>query len=200
MSFYLFFPAVLIVILHFLFHPVRVLGMDTSIFYMDEKYALAAFYGTIISFLVGYEVLKKINLKKGFLKWLDIAFGSFFIYLSFDEYFEIHEYINGLFKNSLIDNDLITSLANQSWIYSLSVLILLVFAMFFLKLKHSPAKSVKYIVLGIISFILVIIFEIIGSYTYGHHSYLYFVATEEGMEMIGLTMFLLSVLAENDEK
>ena len=44
--------ALVIVGLHLVFHPVRVLGMNTSIFYMDEKQNLAAFFTTVTGFLV----------------------------------------------------------------------------------------------------------------------------------------------------
>lgn len=63
------FVALTITMLHLLFHPIRVLGMDTSIFYMDEKYTLAAFFSTVTAFLVGYMSLTsirggKLNIKK----------------------------------------------------------------------------------------------------------------------------------------
>jgi hypothetical protein len=84
--------ALIVVALHFLFHPVRVLGMNTSIFYMDERLTLAAFYTTVVAFMVGFLTLININRLKGMKeRLLYSAYGMFFIYLAFDEYFEIHE-------------------------------------------------------------------------------------------------------------
>src|SRR5690606_28744914 len=97
-----FVTAIFIVILHLLFHPVRVLGMDTSIFYMDEKYTLAAFFSTVTAFLVGFLNLTKVeNVKNKTKRFVNTIYGLFFLTLAFDEYFEVHEYTNTLIKSSL---------------------------------------------------------------------------------------------------
>jgi hypothetical protein len=44
---------------------------------------------------------------------------------------------------------------------------------------------------------LVLVLELAGSGTYGKHIYLYFVAAEEGLEMMGMSFFLLAALLEN---
>jgi hypothetical protein len=73
--------AGLVIVLHFLFHPVRVLGMNTSIFYMDEKHTLAAFFVSTVAFLVGYLSLEKALFlssaklqKKNYRSWLWFVF------------------------------------------------------------------------------------------------------------------------------
>ena len=69
-----FLAAVVITILHFLFHPVRVLGMNTSIFYMDEKVTLTAFFTTVVSFLTGFLLVANRHLP--YQRWLDETFGQ----------------------------------------------------------------------------------------------------------------------------
>lgn len=77
LPFYL--TSLTIIVLHFLFHPVRVLGMNTSIFYMDEKYTLASFLMTVTAFLTGFFFLAFSKKgKKGIAKAADLATGIFF--------------------------------------------------------------------------------------------------------------------------
>lgn len=185
----------LIVILHLLFHPLRVLGMNTSIFYMDEKYTLAAFWTTTSAFLVGFLNLKQIYfLKTTKEKVVDLGYSIFFLLLSLDEYFEIHEYLNDVLKNHLQKNSLLGLLANFSWIFPLSIIIFLILLLLFWKIKTSQKKFKIPLFLGCLSFLLVLFFEFLGSATYGQNIYLYFVALEEGLEMIGLSFFLLETL------
>jgi len=192
--------AFIIVILHLLFHPVRVLGMDTSIFYMDEKYTLAAFFSTVTAFLIGYLALMNIGVGKSSVKRLaNIAYGLFFIGLAIDEYFEVHEYANTLVKAAITEDGLMKTLANLSWIFPLSLIILAVFTLLIIKMKHSLPKVRLPMILGILCFVIVLIFELLGSASYGKNIYVYFVAVEEGMEMIGTAFFLLSTLVETNK-
>ncbi len=189
--------ALVITVLHLLFHPVRVLGMDTSIFYMDEKYTLAAFFSTVAAFLVGFLALNNIGAKNPSLRWwANFAFGLFFIGLAFDEYFEVHEYTNSLIKASIKADGIIKTLVNLSWIFPLLFVILAVFFLFLIKLKQSKPEVRLPIIIGSFCFIVVLIFELLGSATYGRDIYVYFVAIEEGMEMAGISFFLLATLVE----
>ncbi len=190
--------AVFIVILHFLFHPYRVLDMDTSIFYMDEKYTLASFFTTVTAFLVGYLCLiKSFSTEKKLRDNLgNIGFGLFFLILSFDEYFEVHEYINTIIKSSFKKNGLFGVLSSISWVFSLFLVILVVFLLFIIKIKNTGKELRKPLIYGCFSFLFVMLFELMGSVTYGQNIYLYFVAIEEGMEMIGVSFFLLAALLE----
>ena len=73
----LFIVAAIIVLLHFLFHPVRLFGMDTSIFYMDEKITLTAWFTTVVYFFAAaIAFLSPRNLPR-------IGMGIFFLLLSF---------------------------------------------------------------------------------------------------------------------
>lgn len=190
--------AFCIVVFHLLFHSVRLLGMDTSIFYMDEKYTLASFFTTVIAFLVGYISLSCVypNIKIMREKIIEFGYGVFFLLLAFDEYFEVHEYINTLIKGYLHQGELMGLLANISWIFPLSVIVLCVFVLLFIKIFYSPMQIKIPMIVGCCCVITVLIFELLGSITYGQHIYVYFVAAEEGMEMMGVTWFLLASLIE----
>lgn len=200
--FSIFFIIVLLIVLfHLLFHPIRVFGMDTSIFYMDEKYTLAAYFSTITAFIIGFLALTNISKTKSKLNKLsDISFGLFFLILSFDEYFEVHEHTNTMIKNILKTDNLLASLAHLSWIFPLSIIIFFVFFLLIIKIKNSSKVVRLPFIFGCVSFGTVLIFEILGSSTYGQNIYLYYVAAEEGLEMIGVTFFLLGVLIENEKK
>lgn len=187
-----------IVCLHLLFHPVRVLGMDISIFYMDEKYTLAAFFSTVTSFLVGFLALTNIGRKKKRLHLItNLTYGLFFVVLAIDEYFEVHEYTNTLIKAGVTADGAIKTMVNLSWIFPLSLIILIVFWMFFVKLKNSNREVNTPILIGMGCFFVVLIFELLGSATYGRDIYVYLIAIEEGLEMIGTSFFLLATLIEN---
>ena len=189
--------ALIIVVLHLLFHPVRVLGMDTSIFYMDERYALAAFFSTITAFLVGYLALTNIiQVKTRLKKIADIAYGLFFIILAFDEYFEVHEYTNTVINSSLKEGGILKALSSFSWIFPLSLIIIAVFTLFILKIKWARIDIRKPLIIGSLCFLGVLIFELFGAATYGQDIFVYFVAIEEGFEMLGVSFFLLATLIE----
>ena len=201
-SIFLFFlsAAFLIVLFHFLFHPLRVLGMSTSIFYLDEQITLAAFYTIVTSFSIGFLCLKLIDKLKGRkekLFWS--ALGIFFWILSIDEYLEVHEYVNSLVKLWFEKGNLIGRLAHLSWTFPLFLVISSFFAIFvwgILNEKNSRVKSA--LIKGTVLFAIVLIFEILGAMTFGQHIYLYLIAVEEGAEMLGVAFFLLGALSKRE--
>lgn len=170
--------------------------MSTSIFYMDEQITLSAFYVIVTSFLTGFlclQTFSQLKTKKEKLFWGSL--GGFFLVLSMDEYFEIHEYINTLVKLSLKKGTLLSQLAHLSWIFPLFSIVFFFLVLFFWGIfneKHAQAKSA--LTLGTFFLGIVLIVEILGSLTFGQHIYLYFVAIEEGTEMIGTLLFLLAIL------
>lgn len=193
------FTSLTIVALHLLYHPIRVLGMDTSIFYMDEKYTLAAYLTTITAFLIGFLNLTQVFPYQKTLKrrLINLSFGFFFLFLSFDEYFEVHEHANTLVKASLASQEtLFATLANLSWIFPLSLLILIAFGLFIAKIILVQKLPRRLYILGSLAFALVLVFELLGSSTYGQNIYLYYVAIEEGLEMVGTSLFLYGTLLE----
>ena len=188
--------AFLIVLLHFLFHPVRVLGMSTSIFYLDEKVTLGALFSIVTSFLTGFwclMLIDKLKNQKEKLFWS--ALGVFFLILSIDEYLEIHEYVNTLVKLSFEKGNFIGQLARFSWIFPLFLVIISFFAIFLWGIANEKKSSVKSaLTAGTFFFMIVLVLEILGAMTFGKHIYLYLVALEEGAEMFGASLFLLAAL------
>ena len=192
--------AFLIILLHFLFHPIRVLGMDTSIFYLDEKTTLSAFYMIAVCSLTGFlclMIVDKLKNKKEKLFWS--ALGVFFWILSIDEYFEIHEHVNTLVKLILKKESFAGQLAHLSWIFPLLLVIVSFFGLFLWGIVHEKNFQVKSaLIKGTFLFVIVLIFEILGALTFGRHIYLYFCAVEEGSEMLGVAFFLLAVLNKRE--
>ena len=196
---YCLFVAVAICVFHLFFHPYRVLGMDTSIFYMDEKYTLAAFYSTVTSFLVGYIAFNNSPLISNKLtRTANSVFATFFLTLAIDEYFEVHEYINTLIKANFNHHGLVTKLSQTSWIFPLIIVIVAIFVMIMEKIKLSPSEARAAYVIGGCLFAVILIFELFGSVSYGNNIYLYLIAVEEGLEMISVAFFLLGVLIEKE--
>jgi RsiW-degrading membrane proteinase PrsW (M82 family) len=193
--------ALIITVLHFLYHPVRVLGMNTSIFYMDEKITLAAYFTTVVSFLTGFLfMISSLNIPKVGGKEIKIKdrlytlLGIFFIVLSIDEYFEIHEFVNQMIKDTFSGN-IIGNIANFSWVFPLIGIIIAIFILFALIFIKEKDKNIKIpLFLGIVCFLFVLILEPIGGSTFGNDIYVLFVGLEEGLEMLGGTFFLLSSL------
>jgi hypothetical protein len=197
--FFLFFTAALVIVgLHLLFHPIRVLDMDTSIFYMDEKYTLAAFFSTVTAFLVGWLALTNVSaIKSKFGRLASYAYGLFFMVLAFDEYFEVHEYINTVIKAGFKQEGILKTAANFSWVFPLALIILAVFALLVVKIRLVN-KTIRFpFIAGAFCFGLVLVLELAGSAAYGQDIYVYLIALEEGLEMTGVSFFLLAALVDN---
>lgn len=188
-----------VIILHFLFHPVRVLDMPTSIFYLDEEITIASFVTFITAFLVGYvhietamQIKDKVNQK------LTIVVGILFVLFSIDEYFELHEYTNTLVKGLLGNEGLIGQLANLSWIFSLFFVIIGAFSIFLwtIKKEENRYSRTAYMV-GSALFVVVLLLEVFGAANYGKNIYLVSVGIEEGGEMLAMTAFLMAAYNKN---
>ncbi len=207
--------AITTLALHFLFHDVRILGIEYSIFYLDEDKTIAALLTSSIaifsSLLFIYYLIKKesINLnnlkqnfnnKKNLFKYLIYSFVAFFfLFLAFDEYFSIHEYLNQVVKDSITTDSVFNNIERISWIIPLSVLILIALLGLTLLIiieKNSYIKN-SYI-FGIIAFILILVLEIIGGRLYGQSIYLVFVGIEEFLEIVGVTLFFNGIILKNE--
>jgi hypothetical protein len=125
----------------------------------------------------------------------------FFVALAVDEYFEIHEYVNTLIKEVLREDNFLGYLAHTSWVFPLAFIILLVFGLFVLKIVKEPCWEIRrFLWCGLASFFLVIVFEFLGAVSYGNDIYVLFVGIEEGLEMIGVSFFLLAVVMGNQTR
>ncbi|HRN86289.1 MAG TPA: hypothetical protein PK863_03110 [Candidatus Dojkabacteria bacterium] len=183
-----FLASFLTVLFHFLLHPLKVLNMSTSMFYMDEELTLASILTVSFAFYCGILALEYFLKSKklhDFL-WILIFWG-----LAIDEYFSIHEYLNDLFKKNFSGNNLLNELASLSWVFTLGIIFLLISLFIIREVIKERDKSVKLLqLLGIITYITVIGVEVIGGQTYGSTIYVLFVGIEEGLEMIGTVFFI----------
>lgn len=98
-------------------------------------------------------------------------------------------------KTILKEGTVMSNLSKLSWIFPLFVLVLFVFGMFIALIIREKRKAVRFpIMAGLICYALVLIFEICGAKAFGDDIYVTYVGLEEGLEMIGGSFFLLSVL------
>ncbi len=168
--------------------------MDTSIFYMDEQVTLSSFLTTVTAFLAGFIfILGAARLTKIRQQYYTFGIGLFFLTLAFDEYFEVHPYVNTLIKST--HGGALGYLAEISWVFPLFIFVVLVGVLFVLFIKNIKTRNVRMpFLIGMGCYMLVLILEIIGGNTYGQDIYIWFVGLEEGFEMIGGSLFLLSAL------
>jgi hypothetical protein len=190
----------LIILTHFLFHNKKILGMDTSLFYLDETITTGSFFSTITLFFTGYFFLQYgdqvKNKGKSFIYSIT---GLLFLALSLDEYFSIHEYLNFKVKHWIKFDGEFGPL-DSTWMVSLSFLILIVISVFIVLIKNETNKFAKYSYLtGLICFIIVLVFEVLGANNFEHLIYIFFTGIEEGLEMIGATFFLNGILLKQNE-
>lgn len=173
---------------HFLFHPARLLGMSTSLFYLDEEFTLGALLMFCLTFYCGILALELFFSTKQtkYLIWLAI-----FWTLSLDEYFSIHEYLNDLLKRFLDPENGLAQLASKSWVLTLGILFLIPAGYILYHLVREKDQRVRNLfLLGLCFYILILLIEGMGGQTYGKDIYIFFVGIEEGMEMIGTIFFI----------
>lgn len=186
--------AILIIMLHFSFHQTRVLGMHTSLFYLDEEITLGALYTSCLAFFAGLLNLE-LYLKKRIIKcigWV-IVFGS----IALDEYLSIHEFLNDFIKRTYAEGSFMSNLASTSWVLTIGLVFLLVALLILREIIKEKNKRIKsFMILGLLTYVLVITLELLGGQTYGKDIYLVFVGLEEGMEMIGTIFFIQAFLVK----
>ncbi len=185
-----------ITLLHFLFHPYRILGMDTSIFYMDEKVTLAAWFTSgvyLLAAVIGFLTLGAQKRIGTILSYAGMA--SFFLMLSLDEYFEIHEYVSTTLKGLVSAQSFLGSFVYFSWIFPLLVFIIFVFMSFAAIARRETHRQRQQLLwTGLLMYGAILVFEIVGGATYGHPIYVLMVGIEEGLEMLSATVFLRYVM------
>lgn len=188
--------AGIIVLLHFLFHPVRIWGWKTSVFYLDERYTFGAYYTMGVYFLTSFMAFlavlcAKIKREKLVLS----ALSFFFLILSMDEYFEVHEHMREVVQTGLAPESFMGKLTALSWVFPFFVGIALVFALISYYMWTEKNKRIKNLLtIGMILYILVLVLELTGGSFYGDYSYVWFVGFEEGFEMISAAVFLYAMM------
>lgn len=121
--------------------------------------------------------------------------AGLFFYLTFDEVFEIHEKITDFIsKEHLVD---LGWYDNPVFYWTLIFIPLIILAILFLinfikEIKDSLVS--EYFLLGLIFFVLVIIFEIIGGFL-SQTNFGYTIMTfEEIFELLGASFFLIALI------
>lgn len=193
-------PAILVVFLivlsHFLLHPVRILAMPTSIFYLDEQVTLAVFFTLFlcsVTFMYALQNLKYLNTQ--YEKFLQILFAFIFAGFAVDEYFEVHEYLNGYLKYELEDDSVLEELAEISWVLPLSVVLLFIIgALMMVVYRESVSKVRRSYIFGILCLIAVVVLEFSGANSFGQDIYVTYVGLEEGLEMLAISSFLNGII------
>lgn len=180
---------------HFLFHPVRVLGMNTSIFYLDERITLGAFWLSglaLLTALFSFLLIGELKGKKEKLMWL--GYGLFFLALSLDEYFEIHEVSRGYVAELVESVSGFGELWNLSWIFALIIPIIAVISLLIYTIYRVDTQYKSSMIVGLGCFITVLALELIGGNSYGLPIYVAFVGLEETLEMLGVSFFLIPTI------
>lgn len=205
---YFFGAIIIIALLHYTLMSEAVLGKPQSIFYMDEEITLASWFTSVLAFTTGYFFLRYSNeLRKVASKTstetkeglITLFTGIFFLLLSFDEYFSVHEYLNGLIKHNTVSDSIFNEIAEFSWMGPLSIIMLVVVWAFIQLIRIETFPDIKRsYVIGLLLFILVLILELTGGRLYGHWTYAWVVGLEETFEMFGIAMFLNGVLSKVD--
>ncbi len=180
----------IVLLTHFLFHSEQILSHDYSIFYLDEEFSVGSVFTTCIAFLTFvYSIKVAFNSSTIKRKLGYIAASSLFIYYAFEESFSFRDSVNTLLKDNV---NFLSEMAKFSWVFSLGIFVALFFAILLTLGLKEKRKIVKYsIFMGLLSFILVVLLELIGGRLYGISDwYIVVVGFEEFMEMIGLAFFL----------
>ena len=202
---FLFFITIIISILGLLrniFEYVLMFDYGTElldVFNLNEEQNIPAWYSSVILLLCGI-IIYLISLYKKSLKdkyhshwfWLSIIF----CYLSLDESISIHEDFKLRFlfnKNHILYND--------SWVIAFSILVGIFIFTYRRFLQNLPQKTRKmFIISGCIYICGSAGLEIVGSFTqefYGKASMIHalIVTAEEFLEMIGIVVFINTLLA-----
>lgn len=186
---------ILILVLHGILRDTIILNKSYSIFDIDRQVTFASHFGTVVSFTIGLLTLLTLSYfreKKD--KIINTIIGIFFIILSYDEIIEIHEEANHYFKQ-FFKNDGIKDFIAFNWIYPLIIPIIIIISVFILKVYREKNKAIKLqYIFGILSFVGVLFFELYSQQNYGHEVFDYLIIFEEGLEMFGVSLFLLATL------
>lgn len=193
--------AIIILYLHLTLHEKRVLGMDTSLFYLDEKVTIGAYFTSMVAMFAGITFFVKTGIQESkILKLLTLGMGSVFVMFSLDEYFELHEHLNTIIKSIIDENSYLGQASRRSWVIPLGLIVIGVFALFIFIIIKEKSKYAKWgYIIGSLALATVLLIEYIEGPSYGKDIYLYYVAVEEFMEMIAMSVFLFAALNIGDK-
>ncbi|QBA64720.1 hypothetical protein [Muriicola soli] len=132
---------------------------------------------------------KKI-LRRDFILW--IILGILFIFLGIDEFASIHEKVGDYFRNRMN----LTGYLETAWIVPYGIAVLVLFILYFKFLSRLPRRTRKYFVISGLIFVFGAIgFEIIATkMSKKDFSYHIIMTLEESFEMIGIALFIYTLL------
>lgn len=174
-----------------IFHKVQ------SIFYVDNQINFSSHFGTVFSFLTGITFLY-ISLFEGLkrIKYRKFIIGLIFVFLSYDEYIEIHEDTIHTVKNLFEEGSQLRGIVEYNWVIALSILILIAFLFLVHEIKQEKDVRIKnnYIA-GCICFLAAMAIELLSIQLFHKQPY-YFVSVtiEEAFEMLGIAFFFYGAL------
>ena len=175
----------------------KLLGL-VNFFNVDSENNLPTLYSALLLLLSSVllsliALTKQENSNRYTLHWQGLSI--IFLYLSFDEWLQIHEKFNSRL------NTLIESASNKNWdvlnLIFISVFVL-IYLNFFFKL---PAKIKRLFVVACTLFVIgAFVIEVIGVHYFPniYHQRIFLAEVistiEEGLEMIGITIFIYALL------
>ncbi len=188
---------IVVIGLHLLF------GKEAPLLNLDGENTLPAIYSSLklalvgsVAFIIFFIGKKKFlyGMRESFL-W--VTFGLLFLYLSFDEFFSLHERTIEYLKPSFLLELGWFSNSVFYWVLLFSPLIALTLMMFYVFMKSFFKEYNKLFLLGVISFSMVIVLEFIGGLLEGEIGYSV-MTLEESFEIFGTSFFLVSLLMYRD--
>ncbi len=147
---------------------------------------------SLLLFVVAY--LVKQNHSSGFLYWVGLA--VLFLYMAIDETVRIHEKLGGPLRG-VYDPE---ALYDMVWLIPYGILVLLVGVVYLRFVLRLPRETkVLFIISGLVYLTGVAGFEYLGGrqdalYGVGNFAYQAFVVLEEGLELLGMGIFMYSIL------
>ncbi|CAN5397910.1 hypothetical protein BH23BAC1_BH23BAC1_15140 [soil metagenome] len=150
---------------------------------------LAILFAAMLLLFISFMIRSKDKTQQKY--WL--VLGIIFIFLAYDEASQMHERLN-VVTRALIPESRMDFLY-FAWVIPYAILVIFV-GLFFLKfLKSLPKRTmVLFIVAGAIFVTGAIGFEMLTSYFRGQNIVHLFITIEELMEMVGIVVFIYSIL------
>lgn len=172
-------------------------GEQVYVLHLDYERTIPAYYSGLKLVLISglaLTVFYLLERKREKIMWLLISL--FFVGLAFDEISELHENL-GEFFLGIANNFSIFEQSSFMWLIFLSPAILVVlFLLSYLVRSLHGHQAFPYVLIGLISFCLVLVLEFIGGMIIKSCPswYAATIIAEEMMEKIGATFFLFGFL------
>lgn len=186
-----------IVLMHIFLSKYTVFGKSESIFYADNLLNFATHFGIVFSYASALIFLYIFLLSNNKMKHLRLlVFTLFFMFLSFDEFIELHENTIHFAKNLFPEGSAAFKIAEYNWVVALSFFIAIIILIFVSEIRSESSPLIKkQYMAGLFFFFVVMITELISLQLF-HKQPQYFISVtiEESSEMLGISMFFFAAL------